>query len=299
MRTMKKDSWRSVAVAALCAAGAMAQVPERLPYSGRLLKTNGAPETGVLNFTFRVFDAATGGTALWFENQSLMLNADGLYTTELGGTTPLATLFEAPGARFLEVSVNNVPLLPRQPMASVPWALLSKNVKGGSADVTTLRVGGVDVIGPNGQLSPGTLNVSPDGGLVVSSTGALGLKACSAGQVLIFDGPSSSWNCGSATGPTGPAGSTGAQGPTGATGATGPTGATGATGPMGAIGATGPQGAAGTTRFGGAFNPYPFGCPGPNPQTGACTCPAGFTEFPITVQHDTADLIVIAVFCQN
>jgi hypothetical protein len=67
---------------------------------------------------------------------------------------------------------------------------------------------------------------------------------------------------GGATGPTGPIGPTGPKGATGPAGARGPVGATGATGARGPIGARGPTGPA-----------------------GSFTCPTGFSEGDLVINH--------------
>lgn len=110
--------------ALLVSALAMAQVPAKLGYSGRLLKSTGAPETGTVSLKFTVFDSASGGASLWNETQSLVLGGDGAYSTFLGEVTALPdTLFDGSGSRFLELQVNGgSPLSPRQPINSVPYA---------------------------------------------------------------------------------------------------------------------------------------------------------------------------------
>ena len=61
----------ALALAALLVSSTAAAVPSRLAYQGRLMKKDGAPETGTVSITFALYDAATGGTAKWTEDQSL------------------------------------------------------------------------------------------------------------------------------------------------------------------------------------------------------------------------------------
>ncbi len=220
---------------------AFAQVPSKLGYSGRLLKVSGAPETGTVSLKFTVYDSASGGSSLWTETQSLVLGGDGTYSTFLGEVTSLApSVFEATGGKYLELQVNGgTPLTPRQPINAVPYALVARSVKGGSVDVSSLKVNGQDVRG-------------------------LASSCPQANQVMLWDG--AAWVCGSAVGPagpTGPQGATGAQGVAGAQGVTGPTGpagaagVAGATGPQGPTGATGAAGVAGRDADGNLFpDPY-------------------------------------------
>ncbi|MCU0700485.1 MAG: hypothetical protein MUC96_28580 [Myxococcaceae bacterium] len=131
----------------LVAASALASVPSTLAYSGRVLRPNGTPETGVTQLRFSLFSVATGGTALWSETQTLALNADGLYQTKLGAVTSLEAVVTANDRLFLEVQVGQVaPLSPRQELSSVATALVAKSVQGGEVDASSLKVNGVAVV---------------------------------------------------------------------------------------------------------------------------------------------------------
>lgn len=98
-----KARTRMLALAAvLVSAMAMAQVPAKLGYSSRLLKSSGAPETRAVSLKFSVYDSAAGGSSLWTETQSLVLSGDGTYSTFLGEVTALpAALFDASAGRYL------------------------------------------------------------------------------------------------------------------------------------------------------------------------------------------------------
>jgi hypothetical protein len=192
-----------VAAGVLLAHLAFSQVPDRLGYSGRLLRANGSPETGTVLLTFSVYDSAAGGSQLWTEQQMVMLTADGLYATTLGASTPIpASVFDGStaGSRYLEVSVNGSPLVPRQVINAVPWALTAKNVKGGTVDATSLRVNSQDLL-VNGRLSP-SFGYQAGNGITIDSNNTIALPACTAGQVLVWNA-SNQWACGSATGPAG------------------------------------------------------------------------------------------------
>jgi hypothetical protein len=134
--------------ASLIASTAFAGVPSTLAYSGRVLRANGAPETGVTSLRFSLFAASTGGAALWTETQTLALTADGLYQTRLGAVTPLPDMLVTANDRlFLEVQVGQgAPLAPRQELSSVATALVAKSVQGGEVDASSLKVNGVAVV---------------------------------------------------------------------------------------------------------------------------------------------------------
>ena len=65
-----------------------------LSIQGILKKSNGvAVEDGTYNITFRLYAAATGGSALWTEAQASVEVNSGIYSTILGNTIPLTVPF--------------------------------------------------------------------------------------------------------------------------------------------------------------------------------------------------------------
>lgn len=169
----------------------VAQVPAKIGYQGRLLKADGSPETGSVQMGFTIFDQASGGTALWTEQQNLALS-DGYYATLLGIGTALSGNVFGSGERFLEVSVGGSALSPRQPMASVPYALVSTSLSGGAVNATSVSINGKTVIDSTGKLTgPAGYSVTAGSGLSVTGT-SLSLPTCAAGQVLKFN---NGWAC--------------------------------------------------------------------------------------------------------
>lgn len=73
----------SLVVASLAAAAAVAQVPSKVGYQGRLLKSDGSPEAGIVDMTFSIYDVATGGVALGCDKAQVAV-ADGFYSVFLG-----------------------------------------------------------------------------------------------------------------------------------------------------------------------------------------------------------------------
>ncbi len=137
MRTM-------VAAAILLPALALAQVPQKLGYQGRLLKADGTPETGSVAITFAIYDAETAGTLQWSEVQPVELT-NGFYSVFVGDQTPFPTdrnIFDG-RPLWLEVTVgSSAPLTPRQRIASVAYALTATNVTGGTVNATSVSVSG-------------------------------------------------------------------------------------------------------------------------------------------------------------
>lgn len=134
MKRVLRTSILSLAITAALATSVGAAVPGTLTQQGRLIdKATGKPVTGAKDFTFSVYNAATGGTALWTETQSLTLD-DGYFSAPLGGTTPFPTaLFDGSGPRFLGVKIGtDAELSPREAMNSVPFALTAGSTTGPS-----------------------------------------------------------------------------------------------------------------------------------------------------------------------
>lgn len=109
---------------AICAWSA--DVPEIVHYEGYLTNKQGVVlSDGNYILTFRIYDTATGGTALWSEAWPSMPVKDGRFRALLGSQTPLtAAFFQQHPATYLGITVGTeTELLPRQRIASVPYAL--------------------------------------------------------------------------------------------------------------------------------------------------------------------------------
>jgi hypothetical protein len=120
---------KTIAIAVLAAvlgmiAPARAQTPNLMNYQGVLKDNLGNPLTGSYSITFRLYDVATGGTALWTETQPSVSVANGLFSVLLGSVTALSpSNFSGPD-RWLGVQVGADPeMTPRQRIASVAYAL--------------------------------------------------------------------------------------------------------------------------------------------------------------------------------
>jgi len=193
-RTPMSLIFRTSCVAALAlATGSMpaaAQVPRLLGFQGRLLRADGTAATGTASVSFSAFSAETGGTPLWTETQTLGLS-DGYYSTFLGlVAAPAEGLFDSP--RWLEIKVGAELLSPRQKFGAVAFALTAQSVAGGSASVSSLRVGGQTVVDETGRLA-GPARYSAGAGVVIDAAQVVSLRACATGQVLLRgDG---TWDC--------------------------------------------------------------------------------------------------------
>ena len=106
------------------APAATAQAPSSLSYQG-VLESDGQPvEAPSATLTFRLFDTPTGGSEVWSETKTGVAVEGGVFTTDLGTTTPLGPeLFSGP--LYLSVAVGGMgaaPLAPRTALRSAPYA---------------------------------------------------------------------------------------------------------------------------------------------------------------------------------
>jgi hypothetical protein len=208
-----------------------ADVPSLLTEEGRLFDASNNPVDGATKFTFRLYDASVGGVILWSETQTLPVES-GFFSARLGAVDPIpaGTFSTAAASRtslYLGIQVDgDVELSPRQPVLSVPYALVADNAVGDIAP-RSVTVNGTMVIDPSGAW------VGPRGAPVMGSMGVQGPPG--------------------AAGPAGATGAPGPQGVAGPQGVTGPQGPQGDQGPAGKDGAQGPAGPAGTMVTGYTF----------------------------------------------
>jgi len=113
-----------VACGLLIASGVIAAVPTQMNVQGRLLNA-GSPMAGSHPATFRIYEAATGGTTLWTESSSLTVQG-GIFSAILGQTTPIPPIVFGSASRWLEVTVDGSTLAPRLQLTTSAYAFWSQ-----------------------------------------------------------------------------------------------------------------------------------------------------------------------------
>ena len=103
-----------------------AGAPLKINFQGRL-EESGQPAEGTKNFVFKLYDALSAGSLVWTSQAQSVPVTNGVFSVLLETGTPvnLSTAAFA-GARYVEITVDGVPLSPRQEMASAPYALVAQ-----------------------------------------------------------------------------------------------------------------------------------------------------------------------------
>lgn len=164
--------------ALLPAAAAVAQIPRTISYQGVLTDPSGnlVPD-GSYTIGVRLYDAATGGSPVYFETHASVAVVRGVFNLIIGSVTPLPSGLSFDRAYFLGVTVNNGPeFTPRTALTAAPYALYAatageaKALAPGATGVVTslngvsgalrLRGAGSTTINRNGD----TITISSTGG---------------------------------------------------------------------------------------------------------------------------------------
>ena len=103
---------------------AHAESKDRVTIQVRLLN-DGAPMNEELDLTFEIYDADSGGTLLWFEDQDDVPVRNGVLVARLGAAEPLNGVFQVgdTGAdRYVAIKQGGTEIVPRILITAVPYA---------------------------------------------------------------------------------------------------------------------------------------------------------------------------------
>jgi hypothetical protein len=142
--------------------------PSTMNYQGRLLQTDLTPFNGSVSVVFRLYETASGGTALWEEAQPVSFS-DGFFSVNLGTNTPLTpAVFANPV--FLGVTVStDSEMVPRHALSSTPYAFKAQ-------DAGTINGGGA--LKPTGYSIYGVTNTYCEGKGSASFQSSCKTRAC-------------------------------------------------------------------------------------------------------------------------
>lgn len=101
--------------------------PGVMAYQGYLTNAAGTPLNGNVNLTFRLYNVASGGTALWSEahtGANAVPVVNGVFHTLLGSLTPIpSSVWSNPNVYLGIQAEGDAEMTPRQPLGAVPVAL--------------------------------------------------------------------------------------------------------------------------------------------------------------------------------
>ncbi|MBI5699817.1 hypothetical protein HZC35_05935 [Candidatus Saganbacteria bacterium] len=138
---VKKFGLAAILVLCLFTIG-QSSVPERISYEGRLTDASGNPVTTAKTIEFRIYDAATSGTAVWGpESHSVTPDSQGVFSVILGGTTALTSSVFNNATRYIDITVGGETLSPRTQIVSVGYAYKAASAQGvENGSITRLSV---------------------------------------------------------------------------------------------------------------------------------------------------------------
>ncbi|NUM76187.1 hypothetical protein HUU40_17620 [candidate division KSB1 bacterium] len=125
-----------------CFAAAQAQIPETLTYQGVLTDASGkALSDGSYNLTFKLYDAATGGTALWTETQTVEVKS-GVFDVILGSRTTLNLAFDKQYWLGLAIGTG-MELSPRTRLTATAYSMNARGVADNAVTASKIAAGQV------------------------------------------------------------------------------------------------------------------------------------------------------------
>ena len=152
---------------------ANANTPEMMHFQGLLLDTNGQPVNGPTELVFSLYPAENAISSFWSESHNNVDVIDGVYSVELGSTTPI-TASSLDGGAWIEITVEGETMTPRTQFLSVSYALLAKTAESANFAPPELlpevpRTQQVGAVETTGDVGAGTSIVVGNDGLPVIS----------------------------------------------------------------------------------------------------------------------------------
>ncbi len=113
------------------------QIPQTLSYQGVLTDASGTVVAdGNYNLTFKLYEAATGGTAIWTETQTVAVS-NGIFAVILGSQTPLTPAFDKQYWLGINVS-GGAELSPRTQLTGTAYSMNARSLAAGAVTTATL-----------------------------------------------------------------------------------------------------------------------------------------------------------------
>lgn len=158
-------------------------VPSAINYQARITES-GFPVTGSRAMTFKLFDASSGGTELWAGSAQTVSVVQGLLSTTISLST---SALVGSKTKYLEVTVGATTLSPREPLMSVPYAIIAKSLEDDRLTISTITVGTLVVRSTSAIAGHVALAVQNNAGtelMRVLQSGDVGIGTSSPGRKL-------------------------------------------------------------------------------------------------------------------
>jgi hypothetical protein len=117
-------AWILIPALSLCAT-----VPAAINYQGRLVDSQGDPISGNVTVSVDVYTNDTTGVSSYSEAVGQVPVQNGLYSFSFGADLPALLAVLRTGEAWLEVTIDGDPMLPRQRLVAVPYAVVAENVR--------------------------------------------------------------------------------------------------------------------------------------------------------------------------
>jgi hypothetical protein len=115
-----------------------AAIPQTITYQGYLTNPQGTAIDDTITIHFFLYSTSSGGTPLWTETHTITVT-DGVFSTNLGTTTPITLPFDT--QYYLEITVgSDSEMTPRQPLTSVAYAFRAQEADSVKDDAVTTTV---------------------------------------------------------------------------------------------------------------------------------------------------------------
>lgn len=186
-------NWKSgllLATGILLAGATATAQPAHLPLQGYLTDGTATPVDGTIPVTFRVYNAATGGSPMWVETFPSLLVEDGSFTVSLGTADPAEPLnlnmFNNGAELWVGIAIaGGAELTPRIALGTTPYAAYARSVpwSGITGVPATLADGDNDTT----YTFQAPLRVTGGTTVGFSTTG------CVAGEAWVWNG--ATWEC--------------------------------------------------------------------------------------------------------
>ncbi len=130
---------KKLGLSVLVASALYGAEPATINFQGYLTNASDTPISATKSITFKIYDVATGGTALWTETKNITIT-NGVYSNIFGDTTPFdLTTMKFDKQYYLGINVDgDGEMSPRIAITNVAYANIFKPVAQADLNVTTL-----------------------------------------------------------------------------------------------------------------------------------------------------------------